>query len=153
MCAASTVILSFRINCSVGITNVPSLAIFESRSPGSAEQEHVLAIKMFDSQEPIKITKRSRWLQYYCINRDPNRGRHGTRAGERVILLNVTSSDALVKVNEFRNARSISAAAYRRRDICQCCYYTCLLIYREEDQILSEELCIYVTITRTRIGI
>lgn len=93
MRTASAMILSLRINCSVGITNVPSLAVFESRSPGSAEQEHVLAIKMFDSQEPIKITKRSRWLQYYCINRDPNRGRHRTRL-ERVILLNVTSSDA-----------------------------------------------------------
>lgn len=101
MCTASTVKLSFSINCSAGITNVPSLAVFESRNPGSVEQEHVLAIKMFDSQEPIKITKRSRWLQYYCINRDRIaagtkrvRGNYSLKCNLVRCLLNLMNSEA-----------------------------------------------------------
>lgn len=98
MCTASTVKLSFSINCSASITNVPSLAVFESRSPGSVEQEHVLAIKMFDSQEPIKITKRSRWLQYYCINRiavgmKRVRGNYSTKCNLVRCLLNLMNPE------------------------------------------------------------
>lgn len=113
MCTASTVKLSCSINCSVGITNVPSLAIFESRSPGSVEQEHVLAIKMFDSQEPIKITKRSRWLQYYCINRDRPRIAAGTKRVGRGYSLKCNLRPMLVKLNEFRSVSYIERALMR----------------------------------------